>query len=95
MQPSETETQLQDQMDLIELAEEENDTELVDEANAELARLAEIAAKNSLKVCCLAKQMLITASSKFIQAPGVRKPRIGPQCCCGCIQDGQKRVALN
>ena len=36
-------------MDLIQLAEEENDTELVDEANAELARLAEIAGKKQLE----------------------------------------------
>jgi len=46
---TELETQLQDQMDLIQLAEEENDTELVDEANAELARLAKIAEKKQLE----------------------------------------------
>ena len=46
---TELETQLQDQMDLIQLAEEENDTELVDEANAELARLAKIASKKQLE----------------------------------------------
>ena len=40
---TELETKLQDQIDLIELAEEENDIELVVEANAELTRLAEIA----------------------------------------------------
>ena len=45
----ELETELQDQMDLIQLAEEENDIELVDEANAELARLAEIAGKKQLE----------------------------------------------
>ena len=46
---TELETQLQDQIDLIQLAEEENDTELVDEANAELSRLAEIASKKQLE----------------------------------------------
>ena len=45
----ELETQLQDQMDLIQLAEEESDTELVDEANAELTRLAKIAGKKQLE----------------------------------------------
>ena len=45
----ELETQLQEQIDLIELAEEENDTALVDEANAELARLVEIASKKQLE----------------------------------------------
>ena len=43
------ETRLQDQIDMIELAEEEGDTELVAEANAELARLAEIAGKKQLE----------------------------------------------
>ena len=43
------ETRLQDQLDLIELADEEGDTDLVAEANAELARLAEIAGKKQLE----------------------------------------------
>ena len=46
---TELETKLQDQIDLIELAEEENDIELVVEANAELTRLAEIAGKKQLE----------------------------------------------
>ncbi len=46
---TELETKLQDQIDLIELAEEENDLELVVEANAELTRLAEIAGKKQLE----------------------------------------------
>ena len=80
---TELETQLQDQMDLIQLAEEENDTELVDEANAELARLAKSLAKNSLKACCLAKQTRIIVSLKFIQEPGYRSPRLG----CNAVEN--------
>ena len=40
---------MQDQLDLIELADEEGDTDLVAEANTELARLAEIAGKKQLE----------------------------------------------
>ena len=46
---TELESTLQEQLDMIELAEEEGDTELVAEANAEIARLAELAGKKQLE----------------------------------------------
>ena len=74
------ETRLQDQLDLIELADEEGDTDLVAEANAELARLAEIAGKKQLESLLSGEADANNCFLEIHPGAGGTKHRTGPRC---------------
>ncbi len=82
---------LSEHSELMELAEEENDAEMIAEAVKACRSLPRLLARNSLNRFFPARLMVIIALLKFTRAPAAQRLRIGRLCCCGCIPDGLRR----
>ena len=81
-------TELNDAVELIELGEMEGDTDVVSEAEAAIAALVPMAENGSLKACCQARQMAMTAFWKCMPAPAEPRRRTGHPCWCVCVAVG-------
>ena len=87
------ERELDDAVELIELAEAEGDRPIVAEAESDLAALKAEAPSASSKACCPARPTPTTAISKSTPAPAAPRRRTGPRCCCACICAGPRSTA--
>lgn len=75
--------QLADNIGLIELAEQENEADILQEAEKSLADLQDIARKR--KACYRARQTAMTVISRFMQVRAVPRRKIGRNWYCACI----------
>ena len=77
---AEIEDGLAEQLEMISLGEEENDSDIVAEAEAEIIKLAELAAKKQLESLLSGEADRNNCFLKFIQVLVVPKHRIGQRC---------------
>jgi peptide chain release factor 2 len=87
------ESQLSDNLELIEMGEEEGDADIVSEAEAALKELRTEVTRSRSNRCCRAKPTAMTPTSKFIPAQAAPKARTGPTCFCACTPAGPSSTA--
>ena len=82
------EGELAEVIELIELGELEDDTEIVTEAEAQLAELSARAGRLRMESMLSARWMATTAMWKFMPGRAVPSPRTGPKCYFACTAGG-------
>ena len=71
---------LEEQLEMITLGQEEGDNDIIAEAEAEIVKLAEIAAKKQLESLLSGEADRNNCFLKFIPAQVAPKPKIGQKC---------------
>jgi peptide chain release factor 2 len=82
------ESGLNDNRDMIALAEAEGEEGLIAEAEKALA-----GSRRRWRPCCPARPTPTTPILKSMPAPAAPRARTGPRCCCACTRAGRRRTA--
>ena len=85
---------LNDQLEMLQLANDEQDQELISEIEKAIKNLSVVAGKSKLKLFCRAKRIKIIVLLKFTPVQVVLKHKTGLQCFFECILGGQSREGL-